>query len=51
MKKRLLGLVYLLARTDKQSVTTANIDKIVNKIPCDQDDFFKMTMAQTYVLK
>jgi|JI8StandDraft_2_1071088.scaffolds.fasta_scaffold1598611_1 hypothetical protein len=45
MKKRLLGLVYLLARTDKEAVTTANIGKIVNKIPCDEDAYFKLTTA------
>lgn len=45
MKRRLLSLIYLVAKDKKTTYTTANINSIVNKIPCDEESFYKLTPA------
>lgn len=45
MKRRLLSIVYLVARNEKTTHTTATITSVLNKVPCDQDSFFSLTPA------
>jgi hypothetical protein len=49
MNKRLMSLIYLVARGGKHVVNTSNAHAIVNKIPCEHEQFFKPTLAQVYV--
>jgi hypothetical protein len=51
MKKYMLRLVYLTRETEARARTTSNINAIVNKIPCEEEEFFKATSAEMHVIK
>jgi hypothetical protein len=51
MNKHLLRLIYLARQTEPTNVTTANVHRFINKIPCDQDEFFSAKPAELYVIR
>lgn len=51
MNKHLLRLLYLAREKEAITVTTATVHKYVNKIPCEEEHFYKPTSAELHVLK
>lgn len=51
MKRRLLSIVYLVNKKTQPTFTTATINSVLNKIPCEQDAFFRLSTAETFVLR
>jgi hypothetical protein len=50
MKRRFLGLVYLLSTKEKPILNTQTVAKMVNRIPCEQELFFKIDSAEKFVM-
>lgn len=51
MNKHLMRLIYLARKTDATNITTGNLHRFINKIPCDEEDFLKATPAELYVIQ
>ena len=49
MNKHLLRLLYLAREKEALEVTTATVHKFVNKIPCEEEHFYKPTSAEMHV--
>jgi hypothetical protein len=45
MNKHLLKLIYLARQHEAAMITTANVHRFINKIPCEEDDFMKANPA------
>lgn len=51
MNKHLLRLLYLARENEVLAVTTATAHRFVNKIPCDQEHFYRPTSAEMHVIR
>ena len=51
MNKHLLRLLYLAREKEALEVTTATVHKFVNKIPCEEEHFYKPTSAEMHVVR
>lgn len=51
MNKHLLRFIYLTRNLQPVPVTTANLHNFVNKIPIEEEDFFRATPAELHVIQ
>lgn len=51
MNKHLLRLLYLTRKNQALTLTTANIKDVLNRIPCDEEDFFRADPAELHVIR
>lgn len=51
MNKHLLRLLYLAREKEVLAVTTATVHRFVNKIPCEEEHFYRPTAAEMHVMR
>lgn len=50
MNKHLMRLIYLARQSDTACRTTENIHLFVNRVPCDEEEYFSAKPAELYVI-
>lgn len=51
MNKHLLKLIYLTRKSQPFILNTSNIKDVINKIPCDEEQFFQADSAELHVIR
>jgi hypothetical protein len=51
MNKHLMRLIYLARQGETAPRTTQNVHRFVNRLPCDEEEYFSAKPAELYVIR